>query len=153
MAEQRRLTGYRRENGTVGVRNHVVVLPVDDLSNAAAESVANQVKGVLALPHAFGRLQFGADLDLTFRTLIGIGSNPNVASVIVIGIEPNWANRVASGIAETGKPVSSFSIEGHGDLRIVEQASRVAADYLQQASELQREEVSISEVFVCTKDG
>ena len=153
MAEQRRLTGYRRENGTVGVRNHVVVLPVDDLSNAAAESVANQVKGVLALPHAFGRLQFGADLDLTFRTLIGIGSNPNVASVIVIGIEPNWANRVASGIAETGKPVSSFPIEGNGDLRIVEQASRVAADYLQQASELQREEVSIAEVFVCTKDG
>ena len=107
MAEQRRLTGYRRENGTVGVRNHVVVLPVDDLSNAAAESVANQVKGVLALPHAFGRLQFGADLDLTFRTLIGIGSNPNVASVIVIGIEPNWANRVASGIAETGRRLPS----------------------------------------------
>src|SRR5256885_4706547 len=79
--------GYRRENGRVGVRNHVVILPVDDLSNAAAQAVENSIKGTLALPHPYGRLQFGADLELHFRTLIGAGSNPNVAAVIVIGIE------------------------------------------------------------------
>src|SRR5674476_1519427 len=79
--------GYRRENGRVGVRNHVIILPLDDLSNAAAEAVANNIKGCMALPHPYGRLQFGADLDLHFRTLIGIGSNPNVAAVVVIGIE------------------------------------------------------------------
>ena len=70
--------GYRRENGRVGVRNHVVILPLDDLSNAACEAVANNIKGTLALPHAYGRLQFGEDLELHFRTLIGTGSNPNV---------------------------------------------------------------------------
>ena len=79
--------GYRRENGRAGVRNHVVILPVDDLSNAAAQAVENSIKGTLALPHPYGRLQFGADLELHFRTLIGAGSNPNVAAVIVIGIE------------------------------------------------------------------
>ena len=63
--------GYRRENGRVGVRNHVIILPVDDISNAAAEAVGNNIKGTLALPHPYGRLQFGADLDLHFRTLIG----------------------------------------------------------------------------------
>ncbi len=72
--------GYRRENGRVGVRNHVVILPLDDLSKAAAEAVAHNIKGTLALPHAYGRLQFGEDLELFFRTLIGTGSNPNVAS-------------------------------------------------------------------------
>ena len=51
--------GYRRENNRVGIRNHVVILPLDDLSNAAAEAVANNIKGTLALPHAYGRLQFG----------------------------------------------------------------------------------------------
>ena len=56
--------GWRRENGRVGVRNHVVILPLDDLSNAACEAVANNIKGTLALPHAYGRLQFGEDLDL-----------------------------------------------------------------------------------------
>ena len=47
--------GYRRENGRVGVRNHVVILPLDDLSNSACEAVANNIKGTLALPHAYGR--------------------------------------------------------------------------------------------------
>ena len=82
--------GYRRENGRVGIRNHVIILPLDDLSNAACEAVANNIKGTLALPHHYGRLQFGADLELHFRTLIGTGCNPNVAAVVVIGIEPEW---------------------------------------------------------------
>ena len=101
--------GYRRENGRVGVRNHVVILPVDDLSNAACEAVASSIKGTLAIPHPYGRLQFGADLDLHFRTLIGTGSNPNVAAVVVIGIEDQWTKKVVDGIAATGKPVTGFA--------------------------------------------
>ncbi len=153
MAEQRGLSGYRRSNGAVGVRNHVVILPVDDLSNAAAEGVASLIPGTVALPHAFGRLQFGDDLALTFDTLIGIGSNPNVASVIVVGIEPNWTDRIVQGIQRTGKSVEGFSIEGHGDLKVVESASRLAAEYLQSASELQREPVKRSDIILSTKDG
>ena len=107
--------GYRRENGRVGVRNHVVILPVDDLSNAACEAVAHNIKGTMALPHPYGRLQFGADLDLHFRTLIGAGCNPNVAAVVVIGIEDGWTQRIVDGIATTGKPVKGFGIELHGD--------------------------------------
>jgi len=145
--------GYRRENGRVGVRNHVVILPLDDLSNAACEAVANNIKGTLALPHAYGRLQFGKDLDLHFRTLIGTGSNPNVAGVVVIGIEDGWTNRVVEGIAKTGKPVTGFGIEGTGDLMTIAKASRVAKDYLQAASELKREEFPISELWVSTKCG
>src|SRR5213595_3952494 len=97
--------GYRRENGRVGVRNFVVVLPLDDLSNAAAEAVAHNIKGALAIPHPYGRLQF--------RTLIGAGCNPNVAAVLVIGIEDGWTQKVVDGIAATGKPVVGFGIEGH----------------------------------------
>src|SRR5215813_8183192 len=91
---KRTIWGYRRENGRVGIRNHVVILPLDDLSNTACEAVANNIKGTLALPHAYGRLQFGEDLELHFRTLIGTGSNPNVAACVVIGIEDGWTKRV-----------------------------------------------------------
>jgi (2R)-sulfolactate sulfo-lyase subunit beta len=153
VAAQRGLTGYRREDGRVGTRNHTAVLPVDDLSNAAAEGVAHLVPGVLALPHAFGRLQFGEDLELTFRTLIGVGSNPNLSSVVVIGIEPNWTDRVVDGIAKTGKRVHGLSIEGRGDLKVIEEASRVAKPFLQDASELVREPVERSEVLITMKDG
>ncbi len=145
--------GWRRDNKRVGVRNHVILLPLDDLSNAACEAVANNIKGTIALPHAYGRLQFGADLDLHFRTLIGTGSNPNVAAVIVIGIEDGWTGRVVDGIKKTGKPVTGFGIEGHGDIDIISKASRVAKDYLQRASELPQEECGVEELWVSTKCG
>ena len=117
---QQTFQGYRRENGRVGIRNHVAILSVDDISNAACEAAANNVKGTLALPHAYGRLQFGEDLELFFRTMIGTGSNPNVASCLVVGIEPEWTQRIVDGIAETGKPVEGFSIERNGDFRTIE---------------------------------
>ena len=67
--------GYKRENGRVGVRNHVLILPVDDLSNAAAEAVANNIKGAMAIPHPYGRLQFGADLpEDSYRIASAIGA-------------------------------------------------------------------------------
>jgi (2R)-sulfolactate sulfo-lyase subunit beta len=145
--------GYRRENGRVGIRNHVLILPVDDLSNAAAEAVANNVKGALAIPHPYGRLQFGADLDLHFRTLIGAGSNPNVAAVVVICIEEQWAKRVVDGIAKTGKPVTGFGIELHGDHDTIMRASKVAKEYVQWASELQRVECRVNDLWVSCKCG
>ncbi|WML58742.1 UxaA family hydrolase [Neobacillus sp. PS2-9] len=147
------LFGYRRENGKVGIRNHVIILPVDDISNAACEAVARQVQGTLALPHAYGRLQYGPDLDLHFRTMIGTGSNPNVAAVIVIGIEQNWTKKIADGIAETGKPVSYFSIEGNGDFETIRAASWKAKEYVQWATELQREPIELKDLTISIKCG
>ncbi len=121
LSKKTKFWGYRRENGRVGVRNHVIILPVDDLSNAAAEAVAHNIKGTMAIPHPYGRLQFGADLELHFRTLIGTGCNPNVAAVVVIGIEGGWTQKVVEGIATTGKPVVGFGIEGHGDHETIRQ--------------------------------
>ena len=145
--------GYRRENGRVGIRNHVVPLPLDDLSNAACQAVANNIKGTLALPHHYGRLQFGEDLDLHFRTLIGAGCNPNVAAVVVIGIEPVWTQQIVDGIAKTGKPVAGFSIEKNGDLNTIAAASRKAKEFLQQVTDYQRVECDIKELWVSCKCG
>ena len=145
--------GYKRENGRIGVRNHVIVLPVDDLSNAASQAVENNVKGAMALPHPYGRLQFGADLELHFRTLIGTGSNPNVAAVVVIGIEDQWAKKVADAIAATGKPVAFFGIEQHGDHDTIMRASKKAKEFVQWASEHRREERPLKELWVSTKCG
>lgn len=149
----RKFWGYRRENGRVGIRNHVVLLPLDDLSNAACQAVANNIKGTLALPHHYGRLQFGEDLDLHFRTLIGAGSNPNVAAVVVIGIEPVWTQQIVDGIAKTGKPVAGFSIEKNGDLNTIAAASRKAKEFLQQVTDYQRVECDIKELWVSCKCG
>lgn len=147
------LTGYRRENGRVGIRNHVLILSVDDISNAAVEGVARLIRGTMALTHPYGRLQFGEDLHLTFDTLIGAGCNPNIAAVVVIGIEPKWTDYIVSGIAKTGKPVAGFSIERSGDLKTIEMASRKAKEFVHYASELPRVPVKWEEIWVSTKCG
>ena len=152
MAEQS-LTAYRRPDGRAGIRTHVVILPVDDLSNAVCESVARTIPGTLALPHAYGRLQYGEDLELTFRTLAGTGANPNVAAAVVVGIEPNWTNRIVEEIARTGKPVEGFSIERFGDLKTLSSAARVGQQFLQDASELRREPVERQELTISIKCG
>ena len=153
MATNGTIWGYRRENGRVGVRNYVAILPVDDISNAACEAVANNIKGTVALPHAYGRLQFGADLELHFRTIIGTGANPNVAACIVIGIEPGWTQKVVDGIAETGKPVAGFSIEKNGDIATVAEASRTAKEFVHAATEQVREPCDMTELWVAAKCG
>jgi (2R)-sulfolactate sulfo-lyase subunit beta len=149
----RRIWGYRRENGRVGVRNLVAILPVDDISNAACEAVAAHIQGTIALPHAYGRLQFGADLDLHFRTMIGTGANPNVAACVVIGIEPGWTNRVVEGIGRTGKPVAGFWIEGNGDIATVAAGARKAKEFVHWASEQVRVECPLTELWVAAKCG
>ncbi len=147
------ILAYRRENGRVGVRNYVAILPLDDISNAACEAVANNIKGTMALPHAYGRLQFGADLDLFFRTMIGTGANPNVAACVVIGIEPEWTKVIVDGIAKTGKPVAGFSIEQNGDINTIATASRKAKEFVHWATELPRVSCDISELWISTKCG
>jgi (2R)-sulfolactate sulfo-lyase subunit beta len=145
--------GYRRENGRMGIRNHVVILPLDDLSNAACEAVANNIKGAIAIPHPYGRLQFGADMDLQLRTLIGAGCNPNVAAVVVIGIESQWTGKVVEGIKASGKPVEGFWISGNGDTATITAASKSAYKMVKHASKQQRVSAPLSELWVSTKCG
>jgi len=145
--------GYKRENGRAGTRNHVIILPVDDISNACAEAVANNIKGTIALPHSYGRLQFGADLELHFRTMIGTAKNPNVAAAIIIGIEPKWTKRIVDEVTKTGKPVEGFSIEGAGDNETIMKASKKAQEFSMWASEKQREECPISDLWISVKCG
>ncbi len=146
--------GYRRENGRVGIRNHVVVMPLDDISNAAAEAVAAHVQGTTVIPHAYGRLQFGEDLELFFRTIIGTCANPNVAACVVIGIEDEWTDRVVRGVQALGRTkAAGFSIELKGQFECVRQASWKAWEYKLWASELNREKCPLRDLWVSTKCG
>jgi (2R)-sulfolactate sulfo-lyase subunit beta len=153
MAETATFLGYRRKNGSVATRNYVAIIPVDDLSNTAVEGVAKLIQGTIALPHPYGRLQFGDDLDLHFRTMIGTGANPNVAAAVVIGIEPNWTKIITDGIAKTGKPVVGLSIERYGDIETIARAAKIAKEFVQEASEAQREVIPVRDAVFSMKCG
>lgn len=151
--EEATILVYRRENGSLGIRNHVLLLPLDAVSYSICRGVSHLVNGTKTFYHPYGRMQFGKDLELHFRTLIGTGRNPNAAAVIVVGIEPEWTKVVTDGIAETGKPTAGFSSVGNGDLKTIEAAARKAVEFVRWATGLRRIEAELNQLCIGLKCG
>lgn len=146
-----KIMGYKRENGKVGIRNHIAILPTSVCASETAVRISNLVDGTVALPHQHGCCQVGADHDQTVRTLIGLGSNPNVAAVLVVGLGCEGAEPtiVASEIKKTGKPVEMITIQGcGGTLKTIETGARIARKMAQEIINIPREEVDISELIL-----
>lgn len=106
--------GYRREDNTVGTRNHVAILAVMDNVNGIVKHLQQLVGGTLAMPVWYGRGQFGADDTLFRRAQVGLASNPNIASVLVVSLEKVSAEKVSAAIAGTGKRVEHISVQDIG---------------------------------------
>ncbi len=146
--------GYKREDGSVGVRNHVALIAVDHAGAPVVEGVSKLVRGTIPVSHQYGRLQFGEDLELTFETLIGTGCNPNVAAAVVVGIEPNWTQKVAEEIERRSKkPVRAVHVIGKGTIDAIRDAAKYARELVSWASEIQKEPCRISDLIIGVKCG
>lgn len=148
--------GYRRPNGLVGVRNHVLILPTITCATQAAKQITELVQGTVSFIHQHGCAQVGTDYEQTFRTYVGMGSNPNVYGVVVLGLgcETHQARSVADEITKTGKPVEVVSIQDHdGTLMAIAQGAKIAAKMVQDASAQIREVCDFSELIIGTECG
>lgn len=131
------LLGYKRENGTFGIRNHLLILPVSVCAVAVAQKIAEAIPLAIALPHQHGCCQMGEDFRQTVRTLVGFGKNPNVGAVLVVGLgcEGIQGADVAAEIGKTQKPTECIMIQALGGTsKAVERGITIAR---QLATELQ----------------
>ena len=149
-ASNRNVSGWRRENGRLGVRNHVVLLPVDAAAADVAARIAGAAEGVVALPDTRALLEPGTEPDVHRRTMIGLGANPNVAAAIVIGSEEDAVRGTEIEIAHTGKPVVGFVVRDDDPAAMTDVAI-VARDFLSHASALKPEEAPLSDLWISTK--
>jgi altronate dehydratase large subunit len=143
--------GYRRENGSVGVRNAIAILPSVFCAAKVAQRIAQNVPGTLSFYHPVGCSQVGEDLDVTAKTLIGVGRNPNFAGVVVVGLgcERFSPNELAEEIAKSGKMVEKVIIQEAGDsIEAIEIGSRHARRMQQAASQERRQEANVSELMI-----
>ncbi len=148
--------GYHRADGTVGVRNHVVVLSTVVCANVVAERIAQQVPGTVSLTHPHGCGHVGADFDLAIDTLVRLGSHPNVAAALVVGLgcEQIEARIVRERIHATGRPVESLIIqEAGGTLKAIARGTEVARQMVREAKSLARESTPLSELIVAMECG
>jgi altronate dehydratase large subunit len=142
-------TGYRRDSGRVGVRNHVAVVPTSVAASSVAARLAADVDRARATPHQMGTSQPAAARDRTERVLVGVGRNPNVGAALVVelGTEEITADAVADGIAGNGTPVETLSIRETGGTAGALEAGKAALERLAaEAAGARREEADAAEL-------
>ncbi|ENY8446187.1 TPA: UxaA family hydrolase [Clostridioides difficile] len=151
-----KLMGYLRENGQFGIRNHVLIIPTSVCSSETATRIASLVPGAIAIPHQHGCCQIGSDIELTAKTLIGFGKNPNVAAVLVVGLgcDGIQAKELASEIATTGKKVDYVVIqECGGTLKTVSKGAEIVSKMAREVSKEVRVEFGMSEITLALECG
>jgi altronate dehydratase large subunit len=153
---ENQLMGYRRPDGQIGIRNHVLILPTITCATQTAQRITELIDGTVTFIHQHGCAQVGVDYDQTFRTYVGMGNNPNVYGVVVLGLgcETHQARSVAGDLMKSGKPVEVVSIQDHGGtLDAISEGAKIAAKMVQEASAQRKVPFDFSELIVGTECG
>ena len=136
-----RFNGYRQPDGRIGIRNQVIILPSVACSVEVGNAIARKVKGIIAISRPHGSAELPFDAEQTLRTLAGVGKNPNVAAVLVVGLgcEVVDAPLVASKNGQSRKPVKSLVIQDVGGCpKTVREGVKIIKEMLAYASSLKR---------------
>jgi altronate dehydratase large subunit len=144
--------GFERSDGSVGVRNHLLVLAPMDCSIEPARKIAAQVEGAVAVTQHHGC----RNDPMVANALIGSGRNPNVAGVLLVGLgcESITCEIVAEGIRPTGKPVESLVIqEEGGTLKTHEKGVRILRGMARGVADLEREPFPLSKLTLAVECG
>lgn len=149
--------GYVREDGQVGIRNHVLILPTSICASDTAAKIAAQVQGTTSFHQLLGCSQTPMDQACTIQTMAGFAANPNIYGTILIslGCENCQLDLVKQAIQQrTNKPLVCFIIqECGGTLKTIEQGVRAARDMVLQASKQSRSEADISALSLALECG
>ncbi len=148
------LYGFKRPSGPSGIRSHVLAIATMDNANPTVRRIASLVRGVVPVCVTFGRGLMGEDMAQHNRVLQNLATHPNVYGVIVVSLEDESHKVLAKAVADTGRPVMSFSIEDDGGtLSVAEKGARAAMALLQQASLLKPEPMPWSEFVLGVECG
>lgn len=148
--------GYRRENGSVGMRNYVGIISTVVCANEVAESIAREVEGTSCFTHHQDCCQTPIDISRVNDTLIGLGRNPNLAAVLLVslGCESTAVQDVAKAVLEAGKRVETIVIQDIGGAaRSSAEGILLAQDMVMEASKMKRVACPLSDLVFVLKCG
>lgn len=144
--------GYKRDDGSVGIRNHVVVLPGCICSAGAARKIASAAEGATYLYNPNGCAQNSEDTALTLEILSGMIANGNVYGALIVGLgcEIIQEEKYMEAIREkTDKPVYYISIQEEGGIaKTVAKGVEIAQKLRKEADQCQRQDCDISELIL-----
>ena len=149
--------GYKRPDGRVGIRNHVLVMATCACSSDTARLISERVPGTVTFHNQHGCGQPHLDLDLTLRIVSGAAANGNIYGVVLValGCESAQCSLVEKRIREkTNKPICSVSIqEEGGTVKAVEKGVEYAGKLVEEAKKCERVPCDVSELILGTECG
>ena len=148
--------GYKRQNGKVGSRNHVAIIPSVVCANDVAISIASHVENCRTLLHHQGCCQLPPDLLQVTDALIGLGCSPNVGAALIVslGCEGTDTDRLMEEISKNGTPVERINIQELGGTSAsVGRGMELAQKLARHISGIRREPVDISQAVIAIKCG
>ncbi len=146
--------GYRRENGAVGVRNWVAVVSIMDNCNPVTRAISQAVDGTIPVTTLFVRGQIGWDLELAFtNSLAGMGRNPNIAAVLLVGLEEKSTEEVADAYEHPASRFDAIHLQPNGTINAIAEGTRRAARLVLRASGMRREPCPPSALVVGVECG
>jgi len=147
--------GFRRSDGSVGVRNHVLVMSVTGLTGPTARRIGRAVPGARVITTPYGSGLVEGDAALQRRAMEAFGCHPNVAAVLVVGATPPYVAEIAEAIAATGKPVESLVLDDcdHDAITLTERGIRIAARFMREASRARRVRIDVADLCLAMECG
>jgi altronate dehydratase large subunit len=141
--------GYQRQNGTVGVRNHLLVLSSVACANGVVEAIGRELPGAVPVTHGYGCGYGPEDFRVSHRTLTGLVNHPNVGAALVIGLGCEVMKAEFLAGAAEGKPAETLVIqESGGSQATTEKGLAIARKLLQELEAVERAPVPVSELVV-----
>lgn len=156
MRNNNKLLGFRRNDNVFGTRNHIIIMPTVHCANPVVRQIANSTSGVTPIFHQHGCNHIGDDLEQVVRTLVGIGNNPNVGGVLLIGLgcENVEVDEVFDKLQKLNRPVERLLIQSVGD---IDELIRLGKEYISKikivVDNQTREEFDISQLVVGVECG
>ena len=149
--------GWKRPDGRVGVRNHVLILPASVCASDVTDQISHRVAGTVSFHNQNGCSQVPSDQQLTMDIMAGYAANPNVWGTLVVslGCENCQMDLVVEAIRErTNKPIRQLIIQKEGGtLKTVEAGVRIAREMVDDASREKRVPADISNIILGTECG
>lgn len=149
--------GYRRPDGRVGTRNHVLILATVGCAAETARMAAEGLYGAVSFINQNGCGESSRNLRRTRDVLLGLAAHPNVYGVVAIGLgcEINRMDDFLTELkARTSKPVEALLIqEEGGTIETVAKAKKIARRMIIEASMCRREECDLSELILGVECG
>ena len=151
------INGFRRNDGQIGIRNHVLVMPTVSCVNGVVNRISREVPEAVCVTHAHGCGRGGfRDIEILFRVLTGMIKNPNVGAVVLVGLGCEVSNVRALGpqLEGIGKPLTILNVQDDGgSLKTADMGVETARGYLKDLAVQKREPIEWKDLLISIECG